>query len=200
MIDEPIATDPDVRTVAGKAALVTLVPSDLSWRPYTVNVIAGGTVALFALTMNRPVSPTVIPPMSAAVPLFWTKKVLVVKTLIPPAPTNPRGLDVPLFVASAASRPAKLGSASSWLRIEPLAIQTSGALNNTVPARPPAAFVITMPPLSVFTSTALPPSSVRLSEAPASVQLMVPRMRMVSLLVPTMTPRVPPPGVALPSM
>ena len=55
--------------------------------------------------MNSPPEPTVMPPMSVAVPLFWTKSVLVTSAVIPPALTKPRGLEVPLFVESAVSRP-----------------------------------------------------------------------------------------------
>ena len=57
--------------------------------------------------------------MSVAMPLFWTKKVLTGKIVIVPAPMKPSGFDVPLFVASAASRPEKLESASRRVRIEP---------------------------------------------------------------------------------
>jgi hypothetical protein len=102
--------------------------------------------------MNSPPSPTVMPPMSVAVPLFWTKKVLVGKIVIVPAPTKPLGFDVPLLVPSAVSRPVKFGLVSNWLRIEPCAIQTLGALNRMCPASAPAALVITKPPVSVFTS------------------------------------------------
>jgi hypothetical protein len=56
--------------------------------------------------MNSPRSPTVIPPISLAVPLFWTKKLSVKSTVIPPAPTKPSGFEVPLLLPSSVSRPA----------------------------------------------------------------------------------------------
>jgi hypothetical protein len=72
-----------------------------------------GVVPPLLLKMSSPRSPTVIPPMSLAVPLFWTKKVPVVNALIPPAPTKPFGFELPLLAASAAPRPSKFGLFSS---------------------------------------------------------------------------------------
>ena len=73
----------------------------------------GGVVPLLVFAMNSPRSPGVIPPMSFAVPLFWTKNVLLTKLLIAPAPTKPSGFEVPPLTASAASRPVKLELPSS---------------------------------------------------------------------------------------
>ena len=108
--------------------------------------------------------------MSVDVPLFWTKKVLVGKTVIVPAPTNPLGLDVPLFVASAVSRPVKFAFPSSWLKIEPWVIQVFGALNRMRPARVPAGFVMTILAVSVFTSMFWPALKVSESDVPAFTQ------------------------------
>ena len=99
--------------------------------------MGAGEAPELLLNTNRLLSPTVIPPMLAAVPLFWTKKVLPMSAVIPPAPTKPSGFEVPLFVASNVSRPVKLGFASSCLRIDPLVTQIFGALNNKLPARVP---------------------------------------------------------------
>ena len=163
MIFEPVVNDPDVSLWSAKAAPVIVVPSELIWRPYTVTSAAVSPL----LAMKKPSLPTVIPPMSLAVPLFWTKKVSVTKALISPAPTNPSGLELPLLAASAASRPEKLGLSSSWRRIAPLVIQVFGASSVMLPAKPPAALVMRTLPLSVFSSIASLALSVRLSDVPA---------------------------------
>jgi hypothetical protein len=152
------------------AAFVTMLPPDCIWRPYAVTAV----LPVPKLSMNRPPSPTVMPPMSVAVPLFWTKKVLPGKIVIVPAPTKPLGLDVPLLVPSAVSRPVKLGLASSWVRMEPWAIHTFGALNSMRPASAPALSVMTMLPMSVFTSIFLPALRVRESLVPALIQWTLP--------------------------
>jgi hypothetical protein len=152
------------------AAFVTVLPLDCIWRPYAVTAV----LPVPKLSMNRPPSPTVMPPMSVPVPLFWTKKVLVGKMVIVPAPTKPLGFDAPLLVPSAVSRPVKLGLASSWLRIEPWAIHTFGALNSTRPASAPAGLVIARLPEPVFTSMFWPAVSVSESVLPASIHLTPP--------------------------
>jgi hypothetical protein len=43
---------------------------------------ASWSVPVARLSMNSPPLPTVIPPMSSAVPLFWTKNVSLPRTVI----------------------------------------------------------------------------------------------------------------------